>query len=82
MFKENPEKAIEIVDEIIRNTYRTLMTRGQKGCFVYCTNKALETYFLERLNEVNVSYEKNEFFKADSYVAEDSGGYGDDYIEN
>lgn len=26
------------VDQIIRNTYKTLMTRGMKGCFVYCTD--------------------------------------------
>ena len=28
-------------DEIIKNTYRTLMTRGMKGCYVYCTDKKL-----------------------------------------
>ncbi|MGN1262123.1 MAG: DNA/RNA helicase domain-containing protein, partial [Candidatus Enteromonas sp.] len=27
---------VELADRIIRNTYRTLMSRGQKGCFVYC----------------------------------------------
>lgn len=26
------------VDRIIRQTYKTLMTRGMKGCFVYCTD--------------------------------------------
>ena len=25
-------------DAIIRNTYKTLMTRGMKGCFVYCSD--------------------------------------------
>lgn len=35
--KEDPEKAYEVADLIILNTYRTLMTRGQKKCFVYCT---------------------------------------------
>jgi uncharacterized protein len=35
MLKTNPEKAKEIADEIIKNTYRTLLTRGQKGCYVY-----------------------------------------------
>ncbi|WP_201008718.1 DUF2075 domain-containing protein [Paenibacillus glycanilyticus] len=56
MIKENPEKAIKLADDIIRNTYRTLMTRGQKGCFIYCTDKALEEYLSERLSKVN---EKN-----------------------
>lgn len=29
---------------IIKNTYRTLMTRGMKGCYVYCTDPALRDY--------------------------------------
>ncbi len=47
--KQNPEKAAEIADEIIKNTYRTLMTRGMKGCYVYCLDKNLEVYLKERL---------------------------------
>ncbi|MBI2108411.1 DUF2075 domain-containing protein, partial [Candidatus Woesearchaeota archaeon] len=48
--KENPDKANKIADEIIKNTYRTLMTRGQKGCYVYCCDKNLSRYLQERLN--------------------------------
>jgi hypothetical protein len=33
------------LDRIIRNTYRTLMTRGMKGCFVYCTDAETREYF-------------------------------------
>ncbi len=47
--KTDPEKAKAIGDEIIKNTYRTLMTRGMKGCYVYCTNDALRDYLRERL---------------------------------
>lgn len=36
-------------DELIRNTYRTLMTRGMKGCYVYFANPATRKYFEERL---------------------------------
>lgn len=38
--RENPgeEKRIE---DLIKNTYRTLMTRGMKGCYVYCVDEAL-----------------------------------------
>lgn len=32
-------------DEIIRNTYRTLMSRGMKGCYVYFTDPATAQYF-------------------------------------
>ena len=34
----------KIADSIIKNTYRTLMTRGMKGCYVYCTDKNLNKY--------------------------------------
>ena len=44
MHKENPAQALKTADEIIRNTYRTLMTRGMKGCYVYCTNEPLAAY--------------------------------------
>ena len=38
------EFANKIADSIIKNTYRTLMTRGMKGCYVYCTDKKLQEY--------------------------------------
>lgn len=41
MAKADEDKANALADEIIKNTYRTLMTRGMKGCYVYCTNPAL-----------------------------------------
>lgn len=50
--KEQPEFAAKQVDQIIRNTYRTLMTRGQKGCYVYCTDEALAAYLNERIQRV------------------------------
>ena len=31
-------------DKLIRNTYKTLLSRGQKGCYVYCEDKALREY--------------------------------------
>ncbi|PTL38364.1 DUF2075 domain-containing protein [Alkalicoccus saliphilus] len=63
MQKEDPEKAASLADEIIRNTYRTLMTRGQKGCFIYCTDEELEEYFRKRLEKASYKYEENEFFR-------------------
>lgn len=63
LLKENPEKAMKVADEIIRNTYRTLMTRGQKGCFVYCTDKELEEYLRKRIEQVTHEYQENEFFR-------------------
>ena len=43
-------------EEIIKNTYRTLMTRGMKGCYVYCTDKALSDYIERRLHHKVIKY--------------------------
>lgn len=48
-YKESPEEACKVADEIIKNTYRTLMTRGMKGCYVYCTDQRLAEYIKARL---------------------------------
>jgi len=48
MLKENPARARKLADEIIRNTYRTLMTRGMKGCFVWCCDPLLNKYLKEQ----------------------------------
>lgn len=47
--KENPEEAKKVADEIIKNTYRTLMTRGMKGCYVYCCDEELKEYLKNNL---------------------------------
>ncbi len=39
------EGTLKLIDKIIKNTYRTLMTRGMKGCYVYFTDKETEEYF-------------------------------------
>ena len=51
-FKENPELASKKADQIIRNTYRTLMTRGMKGCYIYCTDREVEEYFRKHLTRL------------------------------
>ena len=49
LYKESPESAREKADEIIKNTYRTLLTRGMKGCYVYCLDKKLAEHLRERM---------------------------------
>ena len=49
LYKEDPDLALKEADEIIKNTYRTLMTRGMKGCYIYCTDKNLANYLKESL---------------------------------
>ena len=47
--EQGQEVANKIADNIIKNTYRTLMTRGMKGCYVYCTNKELAEYLKDNI---------------------------------
>ena len=69
----------KIADEIIKNTYRTLMTRGQKGCYIYCEDKFLADYLRNRINRGNeITYPIGEEEKYEIRVAEE----GEDYKYN
>lgn len=46
--KEDCDMAQKEIDELIKNAYRVLMTRGTKGCFVYCEDDLYREY-LERV---------------------------------
>jgi uncharacterized protein len=49
LIKNNPAEGYKVADRIIKNTYRTLMTRGMKGCYVYCCDEALAKYLSEKV---------------------------------
>ncbi len=51
MLRDNPKEALQQADAIIKNTYRTLMTRGMKGCYVYFCDPALAEHFRELMAE-------------------------------
>jgi uncharacterized protein len=44
LLRTNPVEANRKADTLIKNTYRTLMSRGMKGCYVYCVDKETEQY--------------------------------------
>jgi len=44
LLKEDAVEAQKRAAEIIKNTYRTLMTRGRKGCFVYSVDPETNRY--------------------------------------
>jgi DUF2075 family protein len=50
--KVDPERAGEKADAIIKNTYRTLMTRGMRGCYVYFTDRETADFFRSRLTGI------------------------------
>ncbi|MGV3753849.1 MAG: DNA/RNA helicase domain-containing protein [Verrucomicrobiota bacterium] len=47
LFRTDPEDARKKAAQIIKNTYRTLMTRGQKGCYVYSVDPETNRYLKE-----------------------------------
>ena len=59
LYKENPSEAKKTEEEIIKNTYRTLLTRAQKGCYIFCTDEALRNYLKESLNRKVKNGDKN-----------------------
>ena len=40
-----------IIEKVIKNTYRVLLSRGEKGCYIYCCDKELHRY-LSKIIEV------------------------------
>ena len=51
LLKEKPREAARVIDDIIKNTYRTLMTRGQKGCYIFCTDPETNQYFSSLIDQ-------------------------------
>lgn len=41
----------EEADKLIRRTYKVLLTRGIKGCYIYCEDEVLRNYLKEKLNK-------------------------------
>lgn len=49
MSRDDPDGTAARVDLLIKNTYRTLMSRGMKGCYVYCTDEETAEYLSKGL---------------------------------
>ena len=45
LMKEEPLRATAELDLIIKNTYRTLMTRGMKGCYIFSDDEETRNWF-------------------------------------
>ncbi len=53
LMEVNPVEGKKKIDAIVKNTYRTLMTRGMKGCYVYFTDLETRQYFEGRMHDEN-----------------------------
>lgn len=52
--KRDKEGAHHMADLVIKNTYRTLMTRGMKGCYLYFTDEATANYFKKMIKSQSI----------------------------
>ena len=57
LLRNNESEAKEKADAIIKNTYRTLMSRGMKGCYIFCVDEETNAYFKERIGAVVSEFE-------------------------
>jgi uncharacterized protein len=58
LLRENPQSAKKKADAIIKNTYRTLMTRGMKGCYIYCTDQETNSWFKQAMGRAAKDYQE------------------------
>ncbi|WP_295081713.1 DNA/RNA helicase domain-containing protein [Ruminococcus sp.] len=49
--KPTPEDS-DIIDQLIRNTYKVLFTRGQKGLYLYIMDEALREYLKTEIQKI------------------------------
>jgi DUF2075 family protein len=71
--KAGTEGIRERADRIVKNTYRTLMTRGLKGCYVYFTDREASGYFkslIEQTKEAMSASESLQRLQGDAAIAE------------
>jgi DUF2075 family protein/NTP pyrophosphatase (non-canonical NTP hydrolase) len=72
--KDNPKE----LNRLIKNIYKVLLSRGMKGCFVYCRDKNLQDYLKSRLRGMNQTIKYpfiSEDFSNMARVAEDREMY-------
>ena len=50
--KVNPISADAKADELIRNTYRTWMSRGMKGCYIFAVDQKTREFFRDAISKL------------------------------
>ena len=45
----------QLLTNLVKNIYKTLMTRGLKGCYTFIYDSALKNYFKDHINRIKVS---------------------------
>ena len=55
----NHQNEREVLELIIKNTYRVLASRGAKGCFIYCSDENLQNYLSAIIPVMRVEVPEN-----------------------
>jgi hypothetical protein len=55
LHKKDPVGAQKLVEPIIKNTYRTLMTRGMKSCSVYFSDEETRAHFAHTCSSTSIT---------------------------
>jgi len=72
--------------DLVKNTYRVLLSRGMKGCYVYFMDKNTENFFRSRMEKrvephlVSVKKEESDLFLSD-IVSGDALSEGEKFVE-
>jgi len=74
LYNKDKDEVLKTADTIIKNTYRTLMTRGQKGCYVFCVDEGLRDYLKRRLSMFRKPVEFSSESKSKLTAAEENQG--------
>ena len=53
MFKSSECEAKIIADKLIKNAYRVLLTRGAKGCYIYCQDEEYREFIKNVIKNIN-----------------------------
>jgi DUF2075 family protein len=52
MSKKQPQETEALAEELIKNTYRTLLTRGMQGCYIYCCDDELREHIRQHIDQI------------------------------
>lgn len=54
IFKYSEIEATKISDKLIKNAYRVLLTRGAKGCYIYCQDEEYREFIKNVIKNINI----------------------------
>lgn len=79
--KLDREAAERKADRIIRNTYRTLLSRGLRGCLIWCADAETQAWFAEQAERARLSADTSRELIPDAHPTPDEPAEAADTID-